>query len=486
MKKYSLKNLWQKSQDRAVCALVSLVSFISLVWSKTEPAIERLSATLDKSALRGLSLVSETINKVGRFTMSFVRRWGLTAKKVKQVFWCSVAVIAILYLSLITSSGQENKAPSAASETASAVSAEATSSWLWGLRPSWTTFWVIVGAIVFAAIVVALILLIIYGQGKKNARKSASHNLNGPANTATQTTAAGVRNPSRFRRIVFWIKKRWTGTVKGLKNEKVGSPLLYIIGIAIGWLFLTQAIMLPLWPKTYDWIWVENSTYQWAVPLAIIVSVLLWIRKSFWTKVFAILIMVFLGSHMYQTYFQHPASESVRMWIAEREAKEAKNQTIAKAATAPRQYEVCWQKPPEVGGHKPKLRNACYDAYIIRNDEFVLEFIVVWIDNYQEVKARFFWDKTAGEHGVWSQPTPAHNPLHGDWWLASDGRDNFNGWLRDRSRPGKEGQEKIQFQLRLKLVNGVDPSLAIPSDTTTPPPAEPERKYQDRREEIMS
>lgn len=319
-------------------------------------------------------------------------------------------------------------------------------------NPSWT-FWVLA----FFGAVGLVLITARFGEKLKNRKRAADQKKpGGDDNGKNINSAAGNDNSGFWSSLVEKIDVGWKRWGKSL--------YMFPVYVYLTWLLLTQVAVRHFAEQHFDWIWSHRVLY-WVFPALLSGARFSWAyatvpdrngkekRKSvkLFFAIMALGLILVPLAYGYRKYFEHPASEDVKEWIAEREAKKAEKKRTVQVTARPKKYEACWQKPPEVKGYKPEIRQACYDAYIIRDDEFVFEFIVVWIDNYETVKARLIWDKTSADHGTWSQPTPKHNPLHGDWWLAPDGRGNYNGWIRDRSRPEKERQEKMPLQLRVKL-----------------------------------
>lgn len=107
-----------------------------------------------------------------------------------------------------------------------------------------------------------------------------------------------------------------------------------------------------------------------------------------------------------------------------------KNTRNGVSQTTPDSWKLTWLKPPGTPTRKNQ-DGGSYPASIVRNDDTVMEIVVTYEKGR---KCRFFWDKTRGATGEWSQATPKDE---GVWWLkeTSSGH-RFTGALTDTASRG--------------------------------------------------
>lgn len=108
-------------------------------------------------------------------------------------------------------------------------------------------------------------------------------------------------------------------------------------------------------------------------------------------------------------------------WEAEqKEEGEAKAKIASPAQAAiSGKWQLCWDKPYDVEGYRPDMREACFPAQVERMDSAAFVFSMMYKNRGEQQKAVFSWDRVESPtHGTWSQPAPESQ---GDWYLKEDG-----------------------------------------------------------------
>jgi hypothetical protein len=94
------------------------------------------------------------------------------------------------------------------------------------------------------------------------------------------------------------------------------------------------------------------------------------------------------------------------------------------------EWQLFWEKSPDVAGGNPGLRTFNSEVKILTNDTRHFVFIQYYQWKNKREEAYFFWDRTE-TYGVWIQESP---PDNGKWWLMLDpgSTDRYHGGQSDR------------------------------------------------------
>jgi hypothetical protein len=219
-------------------------------------------------------------------------------------------------------------------------------------------------------------------------------------------------------------------------------PVAWFAFTGVLWLFQSEMATWG-WPRdgvsAWKWLYEENSGLFYFTPAVILTGIWFLHAKSYTLKTLGVLIWIPLFLVWLVAIFHASDNSSALNKIKDRIPAGWMDSSKADVPAKPTRYKLCWTKPPGVDGRKAKLRSDCYEnAVIIRNDEFVFEFVVPYMDNYKDEQMRFFWDKTSNpEMGTWSQTTPKSGPKRGEWYMHPDGRGGFIGQHRDQYTNGE-------------------------------------------------